>query len=156
MTRSVNSFQENTPHFLEKSRELLGWSLVQEALAGHACSPVTTELCRSLVPLSDIASASNALNTTAEMVEFLAVEKSFPIDSFDNFLPLLEEAKEREFLDSLQCFSVLKLLRVIRHVRSSIEKQDDFPLLSLVSDPLNPLPSLYRELERCIDDEGEI
>ena len=144
MTGSANSFPENKTHFLEKSRELLGWSLVQEALAGHACSPVTIKLCRSLVPHSDIDSASNALNTTAEMVEFLAVEKSFPIDSFDNFLRLLEEAKEREFLGSLQCFSVLKLLRVIRHVRSSIEKQDDFPLLSLVSDPLNPLPSLYR------------
>ena len=156
MTGSANSFPENKTHFLEKSRELLGWSLVQEALAGHACSPVTIKLCRSLVPHSDIDSASHALNTTAEMVEFLAVEKSFPIDSFDNFLPLLEEAKEREFLGSLQCFSVLKLLRVIRHVRSSIEKQDDFPLLSLVSNPLNPLPSLYRELERCIDDEGEI
>ena len=87
MTGSANSFPENKTHFLEKSRELLGWSLVQEALAGHACSPVTIKLCRSLVPHSDIDSASHALNTTAEMVEFLAVEKSFPIDSFDNFFP---------------------------------------------------------------------
>ena len=90
------------------------------------------------------------------MVEFLARENSFPINSFDNFLPIFEEAKEREFLDSLQCLSVLKLLRVVRHVRNSIEKQDSFPLLKLVSNPLDPVPSLYKELERCIDDEGEI
>ena len=90
------------------------------------------------------------------MVELLAGGNSFPITSFDDFLPILEEAKERETLDSISCLSVLKLLRVVRNVRSSIEKQNDFPLLKLVSNPLNPLPSLFKELERCVDDEGEI
>ena len=71
MTRSANSFPENRAHLLEKSRELLGWPLIQEALSGYACSPVTSELCRSLVPHSDIGSANNALNTTASMVEYL-------------------------------------------------------------------------------------
>ena len=90
MTRSANSFPENRIHLLEKSRELLGWPLIQEALSGYACSPVTSELCRSLVPHSDIGSANNALNTTAEMVEFLAGGNSFPINSFDNFLPIFD------------------------------------------------------------------
>ena len=156
MTQTINSLPENRSHLLERSRELLGWPLIQEALAGYACSPVTSELCCSLVPHSDIDSANTALNTTAEMVEFLARENSFPINSFENFLPIFEEAKERELLDSEQCLSVLKLLRVVRHVRNSIEKQDSFPLLKLVSNPLDPVPSLYKELERCIDDEGVI
>ena len=156
MTQTINSLPENRSHLLERSRELLGWPLIQEALAGYACSPVTSELCCSLVPHSDIDSANTALNTTAEMVEFLARENSFPINSFENFLPIFEEAKERELLDSEQCLSVLKLLRVVRHVRNSIEKQDSFPLLKIVSNPLDPVPSLYKELERCIDDEGVI
>ena len=41
-------------------------------------------------------------------------------------------------------------------MRNSIEEQDNFPLLKRVSTPLDLLPSLYKELERCIDDEGEI
>ena len=156
MTRSVYSLSDNRNYLLEKSRDLLGWPLIKEALAGYACSPVTSELCRSLVPHSDRNSANNALDTTAEMVEFLARENAFPINSFENFLSILEEAKERDFLESVKCLSVLKLLRVVRQVRNSIEKQDDFPLLKLVSNPLDPLPSLFRELDRCIDDEGEI
>ena len=156
MTQSVYSLSDNRNYLLEKSRDLLGWPLIKETLAGYACSPVTSELCRSLVPHSDRNSANNALDTTAEMVEFLARENAFPINSFENFLPILEEAKERDFLESVKCLSVLKLLRVIRQVRNSIEKQDSFPLLKSVSNPLDPLPSLYRELERCIDDEGEI
>jgi len=156
MTRAINSLPENRNDLLEKTRELLGWPLVQEALAGHACSPVTSRLCHSIIPHSDIDSANSALNTTAEMVDFLSAENSFPMDSFENFLPIFEEAKEREFLDSLQCLSVLKLLRVVRHVRKSIENQDSFPLLKLYSKSLDPLLPLYRELERCIDDEGEL
>ena len=55
--------------------------------------------------------------------ELLAAGDSFPIHPFDNFIPILEEAKEREILDSLKCLSVLKLLRVVRSVRRCIEKK---------------------------------
>ena len=117
MTRAINSLPENRNDLLEKTRELLGWPLIQEALAGYACSPVTSGLCHSIIPHSDVGSANSALNTTAEMVDFLSAENSFPMSSFENFLPIFEEAKQRELLDSLQCLSVLKLLRIIRHVR---------------------------------------
>jgi len=89
MIQAINSLPENRSHLLEKSRELLGWPLIQEALAGYACSPVASKLCCSLVPHSDIDSANTALNTTAEMVEFLARENSFPISSFENCLVFL-------------------------------------------------------------------
>ena len=90
MTEVINSFQKNRNHLLEKSRELLGWPLIQKALAGYACSLVTSDLCRSLVPHSDIDSTNNALKVTAEMVEFLAAGNSFPINSFENFSPIFE------------------------------------------------------------------
>ncbi|SVB67242.1 uncharacterized protein METZ01_LOCUS220096, partial [marine metagenome] len=130
--------------------------MIQETIAGYACSPVTSKLCRSHVPHPDIDSAKNALNTTKEMVDFLEGGNLFPINSFDDISPIVEEAKERKFLDSAQCFSILKLLRVSQHVQSSIQKQEDFPLLRLINSDLDPLPSLFRELERCIDDDGAV
>ena len=122
MTTPVNSAQTNHTHLLEKSRDLLGWPLIQKALADYTCSPVASKLCRSFIPYSDIESTNNALDTTTEMVELLAGGNSFPINPFDDFLPILKEAKERELIDSLKCLSVLKLLRVIRSVRNCIEK----------------------------------
>ena len=143
-------------HLLEKSRSLLGWPLIQKALASYACSPVTINLCKSLIPHSDIHSSNNDLDKTTEMVELLSGGHLFPINPFDDFLPIIKEAKEREILGSLKCLSVLKLLRIIRNVHNSIEKQNEFPLLKLLSNDLDPLPSLFKELEKCIDDEGEI
>ena len=156
MTTPTNSTQTNRTHLLEKSRNLLGWPLIQNALASYTCSPVASKFCHSLIPHSDIESTNNALDTTTEMVELLAGEDSFPINPFDDFLPILKEAKERELLDSLKCLSILKLLRIVRNVRSCIEKQIDLPLLKSLCKKLNPLPSLFKELDRCIDNEGEI
>ncbi len=156
MTSSADSTLADRNRLLAKSRELLGWPLIQETLASYACSPVTSKLCHSLVPHSDIDSAKNAMNTTKEMVDFIEGGNLFPINSFDDISPIVEEAKERKFLDSAQCLSILKLLRISQHVRSSIQKQEDFPLLRLINSGLDPLPSLFRELERCIDDEGEV
>ena len=146
----------NQNHLLEKSRSLLGWPLIQKALASYACSPVTINLCRSLTPHTDIHSANNDLDKTTEMVELLSGGHLFPINPFDDFLPIIKEAKEREILGSFKCLSVLKLLRIIRNVHNSIEKQNEFPLLKLLSNDLDPLPSLFKELEKCIDEEGEI
>ena len=146
----------NQNHLLEKSRSLLGWPLIQKALASYACSPVTINLCKSLIPHSDIHSSNNDLDKTTEMVELLSGGHLFPINPFDDFLPIIKEAKEREILGSFKCLSVLKLLRIIRNVHNSIEKQNEFPLLKLLSNDLDPLPSLFKELEKCIDDEGEI
>ena len=95
MTLSRN-VQQNKTHLLEKSRDLLGWPLIQETLADYACSLVTSSLCRSLVPYEDVNLANNALNTTTEMLELLAGGDSFPINPFDDFFPILEEAQERE------------------------------------------------------------
>lgn len=155
MTPSRN-VQQNKTHLLKKSRDLLGWPLIQETLAGYACSLVTSSLCRSLVPYEDVKLAKNALDTTTEILELLAEGDSFPINPFDDFLPILDEAHERQILDSAKCLSILKLLRTARNVRSCIEKQVNLPLLQSVSKRFDPLPSLFKELDRCIDDEGEI
>ena len=156
MNLDADPVKINQTHLLEKSRSLLGWPLIQKALASYACSPVTINLCKSLIPHSDIHSSNNDLDKTTEMVELLSGGHLFPINPFDDFLPIIKEAKEREILGSFKCLSVLKLLRIIRNVHNSIEKQSEFPLLKLLSNDLDPLPSLFKELEKCIDDEGEI
>jgi DNA mismatch repair protein MutS2 len=156
MNLDADPVKINQTHLLEKSRSLLGWPLIQKTLASYACSPVTINLCKSLIPHSDIHSSNNDLDKTTEMVELLSGGHLFPINPFDDFLPIIKEAKEREILGSFKCLSVLKLLRIIRNVHNSIEKQNEFPLLKLLSNDLDPLPSLFKELEKCIDDEGEI
>ena len=72
MNLDADPEKKNQGHLLEKSRSLLGWPLIQKALASYACSPVTINLCKSLTPHTDIHSANNDLDKTTEMVELLS------------------------------------------------------------------------------------
>ena len=153
---TISRKQPDRTHLLEKSRILLGWPLVQRALAGYTCSPATSNLCSLLVPADDLESANTTLNTTAEMVEVLISGNPFPINPFNDVEPTLSEAREQKILEPEQCLDVLKLLRVVRDVHRVLGKLADSPLLKILGGRLDPLPSFLKELGRCIDDEGEI
>jgi DNA mismatch repair protein MutS2 len=157
MTPSEDLLSESgKTQLLNKSFVQLGWQLIQNALASHALSPVTATRCHSLLPESDFESAEQALKETSEMVFFLESGEAFPLNPFDDIRPLLQEATETRVLGAGQCFQVLKLLRLCRVLRRTLEKQTDTPLLQTLSLKLDPLPSLLKEIETCISEDGEI
>jgi len=141
---------------LHKSFAQIGWKLIQDALASRALSPVTADRCHNLLPESDFALAELALQETSEMVFFLQSGEAFPLNSFEDIRPLLQEARETSFLPSDQCLKILKLLRLCRALRRTLEKKIDTPLLQSLSLKLDPLPLLLKEIETCISDDGEI
>ena len=73
MTRAINSLPENRSHLLEKSRELLGWPLIQEALA--------VRLNQKPFPKKwSVRRVGKFLMSTSEMHAMLAVRKKRRLD----------------------------------------------------------------------------
>ncbi len=155
MTSQVNPDDGKT-HLLNKSLTQLGWGLIQKALADRAVSPVTAVLCQNILPWDDFEAAQNSLEETAEMVALLDSGDSFPLNYFTDIHPLLQEAQEKRFLAADQCLQFLKLLRLCRILKKTLEKKDDFPRLQSLSRNLDPLLPLLKEMERCISDDGDI
>jgi DNA mismatch repair protein MutS2 len=143
-------------HLLNKSLAQLGWGLIQKALADRTASPVTAALCLTLLPEPDFDSAQHLLEETSEMVALLESGDSFPLNYFADIRPLLQEASETRILAADQCLQFLKLLRLCRALRKSLEKKDDAPLLQSLGLHLEPLSPLLKEIDKCISDEGEI
>jgi len=143
-------------HLLNKSLTQLGWGLIQKALADRAVSPVTANRCHSLLPESDFDSAQNSLEETSEMVALLESGDPFPLIFFADIHPLLQEASEKRVLAADSCLIFLKLLRLCRALRKTLEKKGDSPRLQSLSLHLDPLPPLLKEIGKCISDEGEI
>ncbi|MBI4389736.1 MAG: endonuclease MutS2, partial [Nitrospinae bacterium] len=135
---------------------LLGWNLVARSLASLSLSPFTHEKCLALVPAIDFASANRLLDETAEMVSLLDSTDSPPMEVFDDIRPVLEEARERILIEPRDALRVMKLLRCARSLVRYIDKRSSVPLLKTKTARLNPLPALLKELERCIDEDGEI
>lgn len=156
MTDPSGPSQSGRLQLLEKSQTLLGWERIQASLARHACSPVTETRCLELMPEPDFAVAQNALRETAELVNLLSSGESFPIQNFEDLRPLFDEARRRHILEPGHCLHVLKLARLSRNLRKALEAQEEFPLLQTKGLSLDPLTKLLAEIQRCVDDDGEI
>ncbi len=148
---------EPGPHrVLDQSVALLGWDLIQNALAGYAHSSLTESTCRTLLPQSDFELSQQALETTAEMVSLLDSDAPFPIAPFDDIGPVIAKAAENRILEPKSCLQILKLLRLSRNLKRALEKTSEAPRLADLGGKLDPLPSLLKELENTIDEDGEI
>jgi DNA mismatch repair protein MutS2 len=134
----------------------IGWSTVQNALAGLAESPLTRELCATLTPESGFEAAQQRLEETSEMVSALDGVEPFPLRTFDDLHPILQLVVENLFLEPVSCLQAAHHLRLARDLKKYFKKQDNTPLLKQISETLDPSPQLLKEIERCLDADGEI
>jgi len=134
----------------------IGWSAIQNALAGLTESPVTRELCAALHPEPDFESAQRLLEETSEMFSALAGVEPCPLRSFDDLSPILQEAVENLFVEPVSCLQAAHHLRLARDLKKYFKKQDGGTLLKQISETLDPLSPLLKEIERCLDADGEI
>ncbi|MEE8260479.1 MAG: endonuclease MutS2, partial [Nitrospinaceae bacterium] len=134
----------------------IGWPAVQHALAGLAESPGARELCATLHPEPGFESAQRLLEETCEMVSALAGVEPCPLRSFDDLSPILQQAVENLLVEPVSCLQAAHHLRLARDLKKYFKKQDNTPFLKQISEVLDPISPLLKEIERCLDADGEI
>ena len=134
----------------------IGWSPIQNALAGLTESPVTRELYATLHPEPDFESAQRLLEETFEMFSALAGVEPCPLRSFDDLSPILQQVVENLFVEPTSCLQVAHHLRLARDLKKYFKKQENATLLKQITETLDPLSPLLKEIERCLDADGEI
>ena len=139
---------------LEKSTALLGWDIIRKALAGLAYSPATRERCRTLQPESDFDDAQRALRETEEMAALDEAAETLPLCAFEDLRPVLDDASGRGILEPGQALHILKFLRLAKTIKFFFAKRSG--RLGEYAARLDCLPDFLKELERCLNDEGEI
>ena len=140
----------------QNSMAHIGWSALQNALAGLTESPGARELCTTLHPEPDFESAQRLLEETSEMVSALAGVEPCPLRSFDDLSPILQQVVENLFVEPASCLQAAHHLRLARDLKKYFKKQDSATLLKQISETLDPLSPLLKEIERCLDADGEI
>ena len=139
-----------------KAMTLVGWDIVRGALSRLTVSPSAQSLCADLVPETDFESAQTLLDETTEMVSLLESTENFPIAAFEDLAFILEEAEQRLLVQPLQCLALINFLRLACGIKRYLDKKPTVPLLQKYGGGMDSLPQLTKELERCIDKDGEI
>ncbi len=153
----MNPSDPSSPRIMQKNSTVpIGWPAIQTALAGLAESPLTHELCANLIPESGFDSAQRLLEETSEMVSALSGVEPFPLRSFEDLYPILQQIAETFVVEPISCLQAAHQLRLARDLKKFFNKQDKTPLLKQISETLDPIPHLLKEIERCLDANGEI
>ncbi|CAI2717721.1 endonuclease MutS2 [Nitrospina watsonii] len=141
---------------LNQSMALLGWEWIQRALAEQAMSALTRSQLIAQTPTSDIETAQRWLAETTEMVALFHTVEALPLRTFSDLTPALVSMRERLLVEAEDCLQVAAMLRLVRDLKRYLGKQESIPHLAPYAAQLEPVPELIREIERCIDDDGEI
>ncbi|MGP0566591.1 MULTISPECIES: endonuclease MutS2 [unclassified Nitrospina] len=141
---------------LNQSMTLLGWGWIQRALAEQAMSSLTRSLLESESPAGDFEAAHTRLQETSEMVALFDEVESIPLRVFSDLDPALTSVRERLLVEAGDCLHIAESLRLVRDLKRYLGKRESAPHLAPYASQLEPVPELIREIERCIDDDGEI
>ena len=146
----------NSDPLPKKSQYMLGWKLVQEALANQAFSPATQVQCRNLRPTEDYSKAKQALQETEEMVAIAESGESLPLYEFEDLEPVLKEVSTHRILEPKQGLFILQSIRLGQAIRIFFQDHKTSAHLTNLSTRIDPLSTLCEKFNHCISDDGEI
>lgn len=132
---------------------------IRERLEEYAASQTAKELCRTLVPLSDIEEIQKQQKQTSDALQRLIRKGSLSFAGIKDIRPSLKRLSIGASLGIGELLAISSLLDTTSRVKSFSRNKDvelEPDSLDEMFDSLEPLFSLNYELKRCIISEEEI
>ena len=142
----------------ERNLKVLEYDKILKKLSEKAVCSKTKELILSLKPESNRIEAERLLSQTDEAFRYTVKHMEAPISPLSDVIPILKRAEVGACLSCREIKNIGHTLRVTRLLKAYMQNHDEeyFPLLDLVSECMAPLPSLEREIDRCIISDDDV
>lgn len=143
----------------EKVLKTLEFYKIKERLEEYAASQTAKELCRALVPSSDIEEIQKQQKQTSDALQRLIRKGSLSFAGIKDIRPSLKRLSVGASLGIGELLAISSLLDTTSRVKSFSRNKDvelEPDSLDEMFDSLEPLYSLNYELKRCIISEEEI
>ncbi|MEF9916766.1 MAG: endonuclease MutS2 [Lachnospiraceae bacterium] len=143
----------------EKTMKKLEYNKIIELLTEQASSPSGKQLCRQLLPITNL----EAINTSQEQTAaaFTRTIKKGRL-SFSGTYQIEDSLKRLEIGAALGCNELLKICKLLEAANRAKSygrhetTEEDMDCLDIYFEQLEPLSVLASEIHRCILDEDEI
>ncbi|MBP1706733.1 MAG: mismatch repair protein MutS2 [Chloroflexi bacterium] len=142
---------------IEKSLAMLEFPRVREILAGYTSFAVSREMALSLKPSTDAEKISGWLKQSAEARHLLSLEPDLSIGEVFDIREAIALAARGKILELQTLVDVKRTLTAMRLLRAKLNRMgEEAPLLSAVSSQIVTLPTLEKEIGRCISPSAEL
>lgn len=141
-----------------RSWRCLEWDRLKQFLASESRSKYGRELCLVLVPAEDRDQVIAGLDTTNEASAILSSQPSFFLDSTPDIRGTMKTLAAGGSVLPEELLEIRETLSIARRIKSSLQllSPDSFPSMVEYLPRINPQEDLRRELERCLDESGNI
>ena len=142
---------------MDKYWEKLELPAVLSRLAEYTSFSAGRELALALAPSPDASEVSYRQQETAEARTLMSMKPDLRLGGVHDLRPFVENAMLGARLlpqDLLNIRDTLKQADLLK--RSLLRSGDQFPRLAAMGHQLEPCPQVSGEIERCIDDRGEV
>lgn len=130
---------------------------IVEILKGYAYTSMGRELISNLLPSNDSQFIEKSLIEVEEAKRYLENEGNLPLSSFEEIDDVLKKAKVRSILNGKELNRLKIDLILFNEIKDEIEKRKEkYPNLFELARDIKKDTRVFYEIERCIDDEGEV
>ena len=142
----------------EKSLKNLEYPKITAMLESRAASPMGKELCRELLPMTDIEDITRAQGETTVATSLILKKGSLPLGGISDIRTALARALAGGMLSPEELVQISDFLYVCRKLINYGKRNDEEPesVLSKYFDGLFAANELENEITRCINPSGEI
>jgi DNA mismatch repair protein MutS2 len=143
-----------------KSLHTLEFHKVRERLASYTSFGASRALALALEPLSDVTHARRNQRITTEAVRLLSLRPDVTTGAARDVRELARRAALGSMLDAADILLIKSTLAASRNLRGVIvhaaDQKGGLDTLRFIADGITPLPKVEAEIERCINDDGEV
>jgi DNA mismatch repair protein MutS2 len=141
----------------QETLELLEWSRLCQHLATFASTKLGTIAARHLPIPTDQTTSQSLLTQTREVYYLESVMPGgLKFDGIQDIGLLLERAERQGMLSGEELLAIATTLAGARHLRRTIDPQENVPTLTALVENLRTYPEIEQEIYHCIDDRGKV
>lgn len=142
----------------EHTTKILEFSKVLELIRGKCLTPFGAEKAAAISPLFVKKEIDRKQRLVTEMKDIINFGIPFPLYRLEECREMISQTKvENIFIDPKEMLVILQLVKVSNELyRYNKDDRDNFPFLTEYLTALRAFPELKEEIERTIDEDGQV
>jgi len=139
------------------SLEVIDYYRILEMLKDKCHTPMCREILSTFSPSSDFELIKDSIKETDEAKDFINNEGGLSFSSYQDMEDIIKKAKVRSILSGEELWKIKENLSLFEEIRREFEeKKLKYPYLYRTASKLKKFTDLRREIEKCIDEEGNV
>ncbi|SEF70516.1 DNA mismatch repair protein MutS2 [Caloramator fervidus] len=143
----------------QKTLRILEYNKIIDMLSERAVSTKGKDMCKNLLPTSDIKGVVSRLTETKEAYDVVLKWGSLPLDGVKDIEDIVKRAKMGFILSPKDFLYVKDSLKVVKRLKSFFSdgsKRENYPIINQIIESLFYIKNLEEDIEKAILGEDEI